>query len=259
MRPTEVERAQEQPVGLLRRDQFGRHDRHLLAVGRDRPGQQELLAGDRRDPRDQVAQLGVGLEVQLDHPLAGRQRLAGVEGPIAHLGRLARGRRRAGRLGAGRGRPDGGHDRRAGAGGVGGSPGPLAAARRLRCPFRPATGGAEGSGAPTSAPAGAGSAATAPEACRVTAAATSARATVRPSLVSEPWGSMAESRSNAGTSPSGPGPHLYPGVTRLDRASRLPNWHRVTPPPRRKWKRGLRLHRRPLGTAARRDQPAAIA
>ena len=78
-----LERAQEQPVGLLRRDQLGRDDRDLLAVRRDGAGQQELLAGDRRDPGDEVAELGVGLEVQLHDPLARRELLAGVEVLVA--------------------------------------------------------------------------------------------------------------------------------------------------------------------------------
>ena len=79
VRPDRIERAQEQPVGLLGRDQLGRDDGDLLAVGRDGAGQQELLAGDRRDPGDQIAELGVGLQIQLHDPLAGRELLAGVE------------------------------------------------------------------------------------------------------------------------------------------------------------------------------------
>ena len=78
-----IERAQEQPVGLLGRDQLGRHDRDLLAVGRDGAGQQELLARDRRDPGDQIAELGVRLQIELHDALAGRELLAGVEVLVA--------------------------------------------------------------------------------------------------------------------------------------------------------------------------------
>ena len=74
-----VERREEQAVGLLGRDELRRDDRDLLRVGGDRAGQQELLARDRRDPRDQIAELRVGLHVELDDPLARRELLAGVE------------------------------------------------------------------------------------------------------------------------------------------------------------------------------------
>ena len=74
-----VERREEQPVGLLGRDELRRDDRDLLAVGGDRAGQQELAARDRRDPGDEIAELGVGLHVELDDALARRELPAGVE------------------------------------------------------------------------------------------------------------------------------------------------------------------------------------
>ena len=96
--PDRIERAEEQPVRLLGRDQLGRDDRDLLAVGRDGAGQQELLAGDRRDPGDQIAELRVRLEIQLHDPLARRELLAGVEVLLAdQLGRAGDARRAAAR------------------------------------------------------------------------------------------------------------------------------------------------------------------
>ena len=141
-----IERPQEQPVRLLGRDQLGRHDGHLLAVGRNGAGQQELLAGDRRDPGDQIAELGVRLQIQLHDALAGRELLAGVEVLVADqlvrardagrpAGRRARGRRRR--------RPA-----RRGAGVVGAAPGAGGPGRGPRLPpstpGRPGIGGVRG-------------------------------------------------------------------------------------------------------------------